>query len=273
MGSSFFRKLKALMKKNLIIMKRNILSTIFEIFFPVVLFFLIIILRKSFPIANMSFEEFDHNLTYFMENKSIISSIGIDEGLLFRNYTIDKIPELIKYIDFSKINFSEIDFHNFTFKEFDYLIDQVINSMDFNFSDFVLTYLGIPIMIPPLYICSSLNEQNQTRPLIGSIGIPIEIKYRMIVDSWFFYKLASFAPDDSDLKYDFKLKLDCFKEFEPIEDIELEKVAAYESALLSYAQSEFAEDMKNINANPDYNDEMVSKLTDILNKFKETQTF
>ena len=58
-----------------------------------------------------------------------------------------------------------------------------------------------------------------------------------------------------------------------IEDIELEKVAAYESALLSYAQSEFAEDMKNINANPDYNDEMVSKLTDILNKFKETQTF
>ena len=220
MGSSFFRKLKALMKKNLIIMKRNILSTIFEIFFPVVLFCLIIILRKSFPIANMSFEEFDHNLTYFMENKSIISSIGIDEGLLFRNYTIDKIPELIKYIDFSKINFSEIDFHNFTFKEFDYLIDQVINSMDFNFSDFVLTYLGIPIMIPPLYICSSLNEQNQTRPLIGSIGIPIEIKYRMIVDSWFFYKLASFAPDDSGLKYDFKLKLDSFKEFETIEDME-----------------------------------------------------
>ncbi len=58
-----------------------------------------------------------------------------------------------------------------------------------------------------------------------------------------------------------------------IEDIELDKVASFETSLLSFAQSSYAEDMKNINANPDYNDELIQKLTDILNKFKETQTF
>ncbi|MBP3748643.1 MAG: F0F1 ATP synthase subunit alpha [Ruminobacter sp.] len=58
-----------------------------------------------------------------------------------------------------------------------------------------------------------------------------------------------------------------------IEDIELDKVASFETSLLSFAESSYAEDMKNINANPDYNDELIQKLTDILNKFKETQTF
>jgi len=58
-----------------------------------------------------------------------------------------------------------------------------------------------------------------------------------------------------------------------IEDIELDKVASFETSLLSFAESSYAEDMKNINANPDYNDELIQKLSDILNKFKETQTF
>ena len=204
-------------------MKRNIISTLFEIFFPVILFCLIIILRKSFPIVNMSFEEFDHNLTYFMENKSIISSVDIDDGLDLGKFSPEKIPELIKYINFSKLDFDNIDINNFNFKELDKLVDQLINSIDFDkfdFSDFSLTYLGIPIMIPPLYICSKLNEQKQERPLIASIGIPLEIKWRMIIDSWIFYKFASLAPDDAGPKFDFKLELENFKEFETIEDME-----------------------------------------------------
>ena len=33
------------------------------------------------------------------------------------------------------------------------------------------------------------------------------------------------------------------------------------------------DDMKKINEQPDYNDEIVNKLADILTKFKQTQTF
>ena len=220
MAALFFRKLHALMRKNLILMRRNILSTLFEIFFPIILFCLIIILRKAFPIANLSFEEFDHNITYFMENKSIISSIDLDDGLDFGNISINDIPNLIKYFNFSKLNFSNIDIKDLNFEELSNIIDQLLENftINFNMSDFSLKYLGIPLMIPPLYICSNLNEQNQSRPLIASIGIPLEIKWRMIIDSWIFYKLANLAP--SDIKYDFKLELNSFKEFETIEDME-----------------------------------------------------
>jgi hypothetical protein len=220
MAALLFRKLHALMRKNLILMRRNILSTLFEIFFPIILFCLIIILRKAFPIANLSFEEFDHNITYFMENKSIISSIDLDDGLDFGNIAINDIPNLIKYFNFSKLNFSNIDIKDLNYEELSNIIDQLLENftINFNMSDFSLKYLGIPLMIPPLYICSNLNEQNQSRPLIASIGIPLEIKWRMIIDSWIFYKLANLAP--SDIKYDFKLELNSFKEFETIEDME-----------------------------------------------------
>ena len=214
------QKLNALMRKNLILMKRNILSTLLEILFPIALFALIIILRKAFPIVNVTFEQLDHNITYFMENKSIISSIDFDEGLDLGNISLDSIPDLMKYFNFSKINFNEIDLNKLNYEEFSAIIDELLNSTtkDMSLPDLNLTYLGIPIMIPPFYICSNINEQNQERPLIASIGIPIEIKWRMIIDSWIFNKLASFAK--SDVQYNFKLELDNFKEFETIEDME-----------------------------------------------------
>ena len=220
MASLFCRKLHALMRKNLILMKRNILSTMLEIFFPIILFALIIILRRAFPIANLSFEDLDYNMTYFMENKSIISSIDLDPGLGLGNISFDSIPDISKYFNFSQFDFDKIDLSKINYLDFSSFIDELITNItkEFSFPDLSFTYLGIPIMIPPFYICSNLNDQNQTRPLIASIGIPTAIKWRMIIDSWIFYKLAELAP--TEIKYDFKLELDSFKEFETIEDLE-----------------------------------------------------
>ncbi|WP_019000559.1 F0F1 ATP synthase subunit alpha [Succinimonas amylolytica] len=58
-----------------------------------------------------------------------------------------------------------------------------------------------------------------------------------------------------------------------LEDVELKKVAGFEVALLNYARNEYADLMKDIEDNPVYNDDVVGKLTDVLTKFKETQTF
>ena len=58
-----------------------------------------------------------------------------------------------------------------------------------------------------------------------------------------------------------------------LEDVELKKVASFESSLLHYAQNEFADLMKSIEENPVYNDDVVGKLADLLTKFKETQKF
>ncbi len=58
-----------------------------------------------------------------------------------------------------------------------------------------------------------------------------------------------------------------------LEDVELNKVAAFETALLSYANGQCADLMKKIIDNPVYNDEIVDELTNLLTKFKEPQTF
>jgi len=58
-----------------------------------------------------------------------------------------------------------------------------------------------------------------------------------------------------------------------LEDVELEKISSFEKSLLAFASSDFSDDMKKINEQPDYNDEIVNKLADILTKFKQTQTF
>ena len=50
-------KLRALIKKNLLIMKRNICSTIFEVIFPVALVLLCFVIRQAFKIKETYFEE------------------------------------------------------------------------------------------------------------------------------------------------------------------------------------------------------------------------
>ena len=82
MASSYFWKLHALIKKNLIIMKRNIFSTLFEIFFPILLFGVIIALREAFPIETYTFSEEEGNTEKFINDKSMTSIKDIlnDQG-------------------------------------------------------------------------------------------------------------------------------------------------------------------------------------------------
>ena len=79
MASSFYQKLRVLMKKNLLIMKRNLIQTLLELFFPVLLFLLIIGLRQIFNRDNHLFEEIDGTLDNFMVNKTILSSVGFNK--------------------------------------------------------------------------------------------------------------------------------------------------------------------------------------------------
>lgn len=58
-----------------------------------------------------------------------------------------------------------------------------------------------------------------------------------------------------------------------IEDVELAKIRDYENALIAFANTEYASDMQAIQEKPDYNDEVIEKLTTILTKFKETQSY
>ena len=223
MASSSCWKLRALIKKNLILKRRNLLSTIFEIFFPILMFGLIIALRKSFPITIKTFEEIDNNITYFMENKSIISSIDYDRGLEFMHSN-----ELNRLFNLSSlVNWTDFDFSSYAFEQFDFdklnftnVFKNLMNISHIgNMSNLTLRYLGVPIMIPPLYICSKLNDQKQERPYIASIGIPKEIKYRMIVDSKIFNAFAHLY-GNKEFDFNFELNNNSFKEFESVEAME-----------------------------------------------------
>ncbi|MFQ2055089.1 F0F1 ATP synthase subunit alpha [Aeromonas veronii] len=58
-----------------------------------------------------------------------------------------------------------------------------------------------------------------------------------------------------------------------LSDVELNKIVDFEAALLSYANTQHAELMAEINAQADYNDAIVGKLTALLDSFKATQTW
>ncbi len=58
-----------------------------------------------------------------------------------------------------------------------------------------------------------------------------------------------------------------------LEDVALNKIASFESALLEFARTQHGELMKKIDAKPDYSDEIVKSLTDLITEFKSSQTF
>lgn len=58
-----------------------------------------------------------------------------------------------------------------------------------------------------------------------------------------------------------------------LSDVELNKIVDFEATLLSYANTQHAELMAEINAKADYNDAIVGKLTALLDSFKATQTW
>ena len=71
MASNKLTKLKALMRKNIIIMKRNKLSTLFEIIYPLLLLLLLYAIRKSFDKHEYGFQEHELSEEYY---RYIISS-------------------------------------------------------------------------------------------------------------------------------------------------------------------------------------------------------
>jgi F-type H+/Na+-transporting ATPase subunit alpha len=58
-----------------------------------------------------------------------------------------------------------------------------------------------------------------------------------------------------------------------LKDVELQKVVAFEKALISYANSQHAELLASINEKPDYNDEISAKFKALIEQFKSTQTW
>ena len=60
------------MKKNLLILKRNIISTIFEIFFPIALILLCYAIRQAFKLNTYEFENEEGNIEKYIQNKSAV---------------------------------------------------------------------------------------------------------------------------------------------------------------------------------------------------------
>ena len=58
-----------------------------------------------------------------------------------------------------------------------------------------------------------------------------------------------------------------------LEDVELSKVLPFEKAILEFAHTKYESLLKDIDAKPDYSDEIVNKLTELVKDFKSTQTY
>ena len=87
MSSSYLWKLRSLLKKNLILMKRNILSTIFEFFFPILIVIIILALSQAFPLEKYIYEEIEGNeIGQYITNRSM-SSINYDKSDISIEYS------------------------------------------------------------------------------------------------------------------------------------------------------------------------------------------
>ena len=71
MASSSSWKLRALMKKNLLIMRRNPCSTAFEILFPIALILLCFIIRQAFQLEKFYFKEEETDIPTYIRNTSV----------------------------------------------------------------------------------------------------------------------------------------------------------------------------------------------------------
>ena len=58
-----------------------------------------------------------------------------------------------------------------------------------------------------------------------------------------------------------------------MDDVEIEKIGSFESALHAYLTAEYADLEKSINETGDWNDEVEKQFTEILESFKKTQTY
>ena len=82
MVSSSSWKLLALMKKNFLIMRRNYCSTIFEIFFPIVLILFCYIIRQPFQLEKIYFDEKEINIPTYITDTSLLYKDGYISPLI-----------------------------------------------------------------------------------------------------------------------------------------------------------------------------------------------
>ena len=83
------------MQKNLNIMKRNVCGTIAEVFFPIILMILVLVIRKAFGIKEHTFEEEEKNEPEFTKKRSL-AFIDFSEGTFNENET-DADGNVISY--------------------------------------------------------------------------------------------------------------------------------------------------------------------------------
>ena len=144
MASSSCWKLRALIKKNLLIMKRNPCSTAFEILFPIALILLCYVIRLAFELEKFYFKDEEIDITNYIQNTSVLYDS-----------------------DYSSPNLTEVN-----------------------------EDLGLTIL-PALKICSPINEKFEPRPIIASIGLPIEIQQRILMEAGFYAFFVSFKDYES----------------------------------------------------------------------------
>ena len=114
-----------------------------EIFFPIGLMIILLILRKAFEIDKYDFDVEEQNTENFIRQKSMAN------------------------VDLDNPNITTLDNRTFLWN-------------------------GLTIL-PALYICSEYNRQRTPRPMIASIGIPIEIKQKIIYDSIIYQSLFNIS--------------------------------------------------------------------------------
>ena len=136
-------KLKALIKKNILVLKRNKGTTLCEIFFPIGLMLILLILRKAFKIDKYDFDVEEQNTENFIRRRSVAN------------------------VDLDNPNITELDNRTFLW-----------NGMS---------------ILPALYICSSYNRLNTPRPMIATIGIPQDIKNKIISDAFLYQSIFNLS--------------------------------------------------------------------------------
>ena len=166
MASANSWKLRSLMKKNLLILRRNVISTIFEILFPIVLIIICYAIRQAFTLKTFLFVDEEKDIVNYIQNKSII------------------------YKDDSKV------------MDLEHIMEPETND-------------GLSI-IPAFKICSAINSKYKPRPIIASIGVPQDIKDKIIADITFFNGQVNYAGPNYKM---LQLNLN-FKEFENVDKLD-----------------------------------------------------
>ena len=152
-------KLKALIKKNILVLKRNKGTTLCEIFFPVLLMAILLAIRKAFTIDEYIFDEEEETIENFIRRRSVAN------------------------VDLMNPDINQTDNRTFLW-----------NGMS---------------ILPALYICSSYNRLNTPRPMIATIGIPQDIKNKIISDAFLYQSI-----------FNLSITNDNFLDFDSISDME-----------------------------------------------------